>query len=118
MTAVRKDIAATVATALAVLAYLTTHEGWDVWLIGDDHRWATAAIVLLGLVTFALLRSVEGVSKTAFMALAVIAAAFASLAFATGELTPLSLLVAAIVVLWLVSMVRDVWHTTHRSTLA
>ena len=47
-----------------------------------------------------------------------IAAAFAILAFATGELTPLSLLVAAIVVLWLVSMVREVWHTTHRPTLA
>jgi hypothetical protein len=47
MTAMRKAIAATVATALAVLAYLTTHEGWNVWLIGDDQRWAAAAIVLL-----------------------------------------------------------------------
>ena len=57
MTAVRKDIAATVATALAVLAYVTTHEGWDVWLIGDDHRWAAAVIVLLGLVAFMLERA-------------------------------------------------------------
>ena len=114
MTAVRKDIAATVATALAVLAYLTTHEGWNVWLIGDDHRWAAAAIVLLGLVTFAALRS-EG---AAYLRLAVLAGLFAVLAFMTGELTALSLLVATIVVWWLVATVRDVWHTTHHPTTA
>ena len=59
MTAFRKDLAATVATALAVLTYVATHEGWDVWLIGDDHRWAAAVITLLGLAVF-LLERAEG----------------------------------------------------------
>ena len=110
MTAVRKDLATTLATALAVLVYATTHEGWEIWLIGDDHRWAAAAIVLLGLVPFILLRS----TGASYLRLAVIAAMFAVLAFMTGELTALSLLVTTIVVLWLISVVRDVWHTTHR----
>jgi hypothetical protein len=114
MTAMRKDIAATVATALAVLAYLTTHEGWNVWLIGDDHRWAAAAIVLLGLVTFTALRD----SGVAYLRLTVLAGLFAVLAFMTGELTPLSLLAATIVVWWLVSALRDVWHSTHHPMTA
>jgi hypothetical protein len=110
MTTVRKDIAATLAAALAVVAYATTHEGRNVWLIGDDHRWATAIIVLLGLVAFVLLRS----AGATYLRLVVIAVLFAVLAFITGELTALSLLVTTIVVLWLISALRDVWHTTHR----
>jgi hypothetical protein len=110
MTAVRKDMATTLATSLAVLVYATTHEGWDVWLIGDDHRWAAAAIVLLALVPFVLLRSAGAM----YLRLAVLAVFFAVLAFMTGELTALSLLVTTIVVLLFISAVREVWHTTHR----
>ena len=114
MTAFRKDLAATVATALAVLTYAATHEGWNVWLIGDDHRWAAAVITLLGLVVF-LLERAEGAT---YLRLVVIAALFAVLAFISGELTALSLLVTTIVVWWLVCTVRDVWHTTHHPTTA
>ena len=41
----------TVLTALAMLAYLTTHEFWNVWLIGSSHRWAAGAISVLGALT-------------------------------------------------------------------
>jgi hypothetical protein len=44
----RKGFTATVLTALAVLAFVATHEGWSVWLIGDNHRWAAGAIFALG----------------------------------------------------------------------
>jgi len=69
MTLTRKDAAAAALTALAVLAFLATHEGWGVPLVGDSHRWAAGAILLLGSMTCGL-----GV-----------------LALATGSLTPLSL---------------------------
>jgi hypothetical protein len=36
----------------------------------------------------------------------------------TSKLTPLSLLVAAIVVWWLVSALRDAWHSTHHPMTA
>lgn len=114
MTAMRKDIAATVATAAAVLAYLTTHEGWNVWLIGDDHRWAAVAIILFGIATLVLDRW-QGV---AFMRLAVFAGLFSVLALISGELTPLSLLVAMIVLVWAVDTVRDAWSGTHHPTTA
>src|SRR5438034_4339420 len=48
MTLTRKDAAAAALTALAVLAFLATHEGWGVPLVGDSHRWAAGAILLLG----------------------------------------------------------------------
>ncbi len=47
----RKDVAATVLTALAVLAFAATHQSWNVWLIGSSHRWAAVAILLLGKLT-------------------------------------------------------------------
>jgi hypothetical protein len=49
----RKDLVATGLTAVAVLAFLATHEGWNVWLIGDSRRWAAGAIWLLGIATCA-----------------------------------------------------------------
>jgi hypothetical protein len=32
-----------------VLVFLATHEGWNVWLIGDSHRWAAGVISVLGI---------------------------------------------------------------------
>jgi hypothetical protein len=100
-----KDIAATLVTALAVLVYITTHEGWDVPLIGDSVRWATVAIVLLGAVGCALGSPQQGGGKF-LSALGVLAAVLAIVALVTGSLTPLSLLVADIVLLWLLSTLR------------
>jgi hypothetical protein len=54
MTRELKDVVATGLTALAVLAFLATHEGWGVWLVGDSRRWAAAAITLLGVATCGL----------------------------------------------------------------
>jgi hypothetical protein len=48
MTVSRKDLAATALTILVVLAFAATHEGWNVALIGDNHRWAAAVIFVLG----------------------------------------------------------------------
>ena len=54
MTSVRKDLAATVPTALAALVFVATHEGWNVWLIGDSYRSAAVVMTLLGIVVVAL----------------------------------------------------------------
>jgi uncharacterized membrane protein YqjE len=50
MTTFQKDLAATVATALTALVFVATHEGWNVWLIGDSYRWAALVMTLLALV--------------------------------------------------------------------
>ena len=36
----RKDVAAIALTALVVVTFAATHEGWNVWLVGGSHRWA------------------------------------------------------------------------------
>ena len=54
MTLTRKDAVAAVLTALAVLAFVATHESWNVWLIGSSHRWAAGAIMVLGALTCGL----------------------------------------------------------------
>jgi hypothetical protein len=106
MTLTRKDLAATVFTALAVLVYAATHEGWGVPLVGDSHRWATGAIVLLGMLTCGQGTMTKGRTTAFLAALGVLAFVLAVIAFVTASLTPLSLLVADIVVLWAVATVR------------
>ena len=44
------------ASALSVLVFAATHEGWNVWLIGDSHRWAAGAILVLGAFIFIMIR--------------------------------------------------------------
>jgi hypothetical protein len=100
MTLTRKDLAATLLTALAVLAFFATHQGWNVWLIGDSHRWAASAIVLLGSMTCGLGSPGRGRATKLLAVLGIAALVLAVLAIATGSLTPLSLLVVDIVVLW------------------
>jgi hypothetical protein len=110
MALTRKDIAATALTALAVLVYATTHEGWNVWLIGGSHRWAAGAILVLGMLTCGLGSPARGVSTMLLATLGTIALALAVLALVTGSLTPLSLLVVTIVLLWAASTVRHLGH--------
>ena len=117
MTLTRKDAAATILTGLAVLAYLATHESWNVWLIGSSHRWAAGTIMVLGALTCSLGSAGKDMGRdTASMLLAALGAAslvFAVWAVWTASLTPLSLLVVSIVVLWAGSTMRHAWHPTH-----
>lgn len=112
MTLTRKDTAATALTALALLVFLATHEGWGVPLVGDSHRWATGAILLLGSLTCGLGSPGKDRASRLLAFLGVAALVFAVLALATGSLTPLSLLVVDMLVLWAVSTVR---HTARPS---
>ena len=114
ITTFRKDVAATVATGLAALVFVATHEGWNVWLIGDSTRWAAVVMTLLALVVLVL----ERADSVAYVRLAVLAGLFAVLALISGELTALSLLLVTIVVLWFETTVRDAWHGTHHPTPA
>ena len=114
MTVTRKDVLATVLTALVVLVFVITHEGWDAPLIGDSHRWAAAAITLIGAVTCGL-GTTERLSEHKLATiLGVLALVLAVLSLVTGSLTPLSLLVADIVALWAVATFDHVRHAPRR----
>jgi hypothetical protein len=118
MTLTRKDAAATVLTALAVLAFVATHEAWNVWLIGSSHRWAAGAITVLGMMSCSLGSAGAEMGKhPATRLLAVVGTAvlvFAVWAIATGSLTALALLVVADIVLWGGATLRHAWPTgTH-----
>jgi hypothetical protein len=114
MTLTRKDAAATALTLLVVLVFLVTHEGWGVWLVGDSARWAAGAIALLGIGTCGLGSPARGVATNALATLGVLALVLAVLALATGSLTPLSLLVVDIVLLWGASTLRHFRHETRK----
>jgi hypothetical protein len=118
MTLTRKDALATALTALAVLAFLATHEGWGVPLIGDSHRWAAGAITLLGVLTCGQGSLGKGLSTKLLATLGTVALVLAVLAIATGLLTPLSLLVADIVLLWTVSTARHILGIPQRPIAA
>jgi hypothetical protein len=113
MAVTRKDATATMLTALAVLAYLATHQGWNVWLIGGSHRWAAGAIFALGGFTCAQGRPAKDKGTMLLGVLGALALGLAIVAVVTGSLTPLSLLVADIVALWLASTVRHAVQTPH-----
>jgi hypothetical protein len=104
MTLTRKDAVATSLTGLAVLAFLATHEGWDVPLIGSSHRWAAAVILVLGI--GACSAGARRITSVLFSVLGGVAFVFAILALITGSLTPLSLLVADMVVMWAIATLR------------
>jgi hypothetical protein len=104
MTLTRKDAVATSLTWLAVLAFLATHESWNVPLIGSNHHWAAAVILLLGIGACSV-----GARRTTSMLFSVLGGAafvLAILAIATGSLTPLSLLVADMVLMWAITTFR------------
>jgi hypothetical protein len=106
----RKDLSATVLTALAVLVFAATHEGWNVWLIGGSHRWAAGAIALLGVFTCGLGSPGKDTATKVLAVLGIAAFVLAVLALVTGSLTPLSLLTLDIVLLWAASMIRHGHH--------
>jgi hypothetical protein len=101
-----KDVSATVLTALVVLTFAATHQGWNVWLIGGSHRWAAGTIGILGMATCSLGEKGKGAMVRLLAVLGTIALALFVWAIVTGSLTPLSLLVVDIVLLWVASTVR------------
>jgi hypothetical protein len=106
----RKDVVATVLTALVVVVFAATHEGWGVPLIGDGHRWAAGAIMLLGIGTCAQGTMTRGFATRLLALLGIAALVLGVLAIATGSLTALSLLVLDIVALWAASTLRHIWQ--------
>ena len=119
MTLTRKDGAATVLTALAVLVFAAAHESWNVWLVGSSNRWAAAVVLLLGVATCSLGtdREEEGrdTTTTVLSAIGMVALLAGLWALAMGSLNALTLLVVAIVALWAASTARHASHATHRS---
>jgi membrane-bound ClpP family serine protease len=106
MTLTRADAVATVLTGLSVLAFLATREGWNIALIGDNHRWAAAAILVLGIAACSV--GAKRVNSALFGVLGGAAFVFGALALITGSLTPLALLVADMVVMWALATFRHV----------
>lgn len=106
MTFTRKDIGATVLTALVVLTFAATHESWNVPLVGDSRRWAAGAILLLGVLTCGLGSPGNDRSTRVSMVLGSVAFVLSLAAIVSGSLTVLSLLVVDIVALWIVATVR------------
>jgi hypothetical protein len=106
MTAVRKDLAATLLTSLAVLVYFANREGWSVPLVGDSRRWAAAVVLAVGWAACALGSPGKGRLTRVLAALGTLALAFGVIALVTGSPTWLSLLVADIAVLWAVATFR------------
>ena len=104
MTLTRRDAVATGLVGLAVLAFLATHEAWNVPLIGDSHRWAAAVIMVLGIAACSV--GARRMTSTLFGILGGAAFVLGILALITGSLTPLSLLVVDIVVMWAIATVR------------
>jgi hypothetical protein len=109
----RKDLAAAVLTGLAAFVFLATHEGWNVWLVGGSHRWAAAAITLLGGFTCGLGSPGRDTLTKMLAALGIAAGVLSILAIATGSLTPLSLLTIDVVLLWAVSTLRHAGAPVH-----
>ncbi len=114
MTELRKDIGATFLTILAVIAFAATHEGWNVWLIGDSRRWAAGAILALGVATCALGQAPKEGASRLLAGLGLVALGLGIAAVATGSLTVLSFFLGDIVLLWALSTTE---HLMHGSTL-
>ena len=109
MTLNRRDALATLLTALALLVFAATHEGWKVWLVGGSHRWAAGAITLLGVLACGLGRPSKDALSAALAVLGIGAGILALLAIVTGSLTPLTLLTLDILLLWAGSMTRHAY---------
>jgi hypothetical protein len=118
MTLTRKDLAAGFLTALALLVFAAAHESWNVWLIGSSNRWAAAAILLVGWLTCMLGSPSKDKASMGLAAIGVIALGAGVWAIWTASMTALSLLVVAIIVLWLGATMRHAWHPTHHRPIA
>jgi len=114
----RKDLGATVLTALAVVVFAAASQGWNVWLIGDSNRWAAGVIVALGVVTCGFGSPGKDTASRVLGGLGALAAILSVGAIVTGSLTVLALLTLDIVVLWAASLLRHVRHSSHAAASA
>jgi hypothetical protein len=104
MTIDRNDRKVLGCAALTVATLVVTAAGWGVPLIGDSHRWATAAVLLLGLAAGAY--SAPGSDSRSFLlgGLVLLAFLLAVVALASASLMALTLLVVSILALVAVSV--------------
>ena len=114
----RKDLAATAVTAIAAVCLAATSQGWSVPLIGASHRWAAAAILLLGTVACALGSPGDIANRSAatsvLAGLGVVAFGLGVAAIVTASLAVLAVLVADMVLLWAAATTRHMWgHLRH-----
>ena len=96
----------TISDRPVVLVFVATHEGWGVPLVGDSHRFAAGAILLVGSLTCGLGSPGKDAATKLLAFLGVTALVLGVVALATGSLTPLSLLVVDVVALWAASTLR------------
>jgi hypothetical protein len=89
---------------MAVFVVLATHEAWNVPLVGDSHRWAAAVVMALGIAACSV--GAKRFNSALFGVLGAAAFVFGMLALITGSLTPLSLPVADMVVMWALTTFR------------
>src|SRR5512133_2917574 len=106
-----EDVGATLVMAATVMGFTSTHQHWNVWLIGDSRRWTAGLLTVLAIVMFGLVT--RHIGSTAAGVLGTVAAALAAAAFWTASLTPLSLLAATIVLVWAIAVLRDLFVTPH-----
>ena len=117
MALTRKDFAATVLTVLTVVVFAATHEGWNVWLVGDSRRWAAGVIALLGAAACGLGSPGSDTASRLLAALGVATGVLAVIALVTASLTAVSLLTVGIVLLWAGALLRHAaapGHVAHR----
>jgi len=118
MSFARRDIfdriAATLIMAVAVLSFTATHERWDVRLIGDSGRWAAVLLSALTVAMFAV--ATRHIDPVKVIALAAGSSVLAAWSLWTASLTALSMLTAAIVLVWLAALMqpllRPLWTPT------
>ena len=115
MTLTRKDAVATGLTGLAVFVFLATREAWNVPLVGDSDRGAATVIMALGIGACSV--GAKRVDSALFGVLGAVAFVFGVLALVTRSLTPLSLLVADMVVMWALTTFRHA-HSSPGRTIA
>jgi len=106
MTFTRKDLGATVLTALVLLTFAAAHESWNVPLVGDSRRWAAGTILLLGMLACGLGSPGTDRSTKVSMVLGTLALVLSVTSILTGSPTLLSLLVVDVVALWIVATLR------------
>jgi hypothetical protein len=115
MTLTRRDAAAALFTALAVLMPIAAHQGWGIPLVGDSYRWAAVAAFALGCAAYLSGEPLEGYHEPVLGTLGIVALALGILAVATGSAIFLWLLVADIVVLWAGTTINHVRRRARRS---
>jgi hypothetical protein len=105
----RKDIVATVLTGIVVLTYTASIQAWSVPLVGHSHRWAAAAILVLGMLTCGQGTARSGSGAILLGVLGVATLGVAITAIVTGSTLALALLTVATVLLWAASTTRHLF---------